>query len=146
MKTFIHIVISLVLLFVNGCLPLQQWEIIERSSDIEGSVNDDGYFDIWIDQSYWSQNLSLNDNLSWVDDPDGSRLNIESEKGKNTYKGKYNYKIFPINSKGKRITSYRSGLWKITLHLQKGEEVKIKELQLNLWTFFYNPLLHGAPN
>lgn len=147
MKSFICIVILFISTSLLGCfLPLPQWEMISRSSDISGQVNDDGYFEVWIDQNYWPNQLDLVANLSWAENPNGERLNIDHEKSEKPYRGQWHYKIFPKNKKEKRLSSLSNGVWKLTLHLQKEKDIKIKELQFKLWTFFYNPLVHGAPN
>jgi len=146
----VSIFLTVVLIFISlgGCiLPLPQWELISRSSDITGQVNEDGYFEVWVDQSYWPNKYDLISNLSWAEDPNGTRLNIEYETGeKPSYNGTWYYKIFPLETNGNRLSSLRNGAWKITIHLQKNETVKIKELEFKLWTFFYSPLIHGAPN
>jgi hypothetical protein len=147
MKSIIYIAILLISTSLPGCfLPLPQWEMIFRSSDVSGQVNDDGYFDVWVDQNYWPNQLDLVGNLSWAENPDGERLNIDYEKSEKPYRGEWHYKIFPTNKKGNRLGSLNNGVWKLSLYLQKEEDIKIKELRFKLWTFFYNPLIHGAPN
>ncbi len=142
-----YIAILLMLTSLLGCfLPLPQWEIISRSSDITGKVNEDGYFEVWIDQNYWLNQLDLIANLSWIENPDREKLNIEYETSEKPYKGRWHYKIVPKNAEGKKLKSLGNGVWKLSLHFQKGKEIKTKELQFRLWTFFYSPLIHGAPN
>lgn len=147
MKQIIYAGILILSLNLYGCfLPLPQWEMIYRSSDVDGQVNEDGYFEVWVDQTYWPKHLDIVGNLSWVKDPNGKKLHIDYEKGEKPYKGKWYYKIYPVSENGKRLSSLSNGKWKISLHLQNGKDLKIKELEFKLWTFFYNPLIHGAPN
>jgi len=54
MKQIIYVGILIFSVNLYGCfLPLPQWEMVSRSSDVDGQVNEKGYFEVWVDQTYW---------------------------------------------------------------------------------------------
>lgn len=139
------IIISICLIIFYSCLPLPQHKLLSKSSDISAQYDEEGYFKIWIDKQTWIRDLRLIDNLSYAIHEDDKKYNIQSEEQVDSPRYR-SYKIFIVNEKGNITTALKAGIWEIYLHLQKGDKVQEEAIKFRLWTFYYNPLIHGAPN
>ena len=149
MKKIFHISkFSLILLLSASCMPLKQTDIVSRSSDISGGYNEAGCFDFHIDQQYWHKKFEMNVESSYVIGPTGEKYTIfavpnqwDIEEGRPP---RFEYCTKYDNGKIKR--SWEDGIWKVFIELKNDESKITKELELKIWTFFYSPFIHGAPN
>ena len=136
-----------IVLILNGCvIPIKQWEVPLKSTDTIARYNEDGLFEIWIDQSEWTNTLDIVDDQSYAVDPKGKFYKVLSEEKSMKSDKKKMYEIYLYNEKINVLESFRNGVWELSIHLQKDHHVKIRPFRFKLWTFYYTPLIHGAPN
>jgi hypothetical protein len=56
-------------------------------------------------------------------------------------------RIYVLRSKvNKKVLALHNGTWTFHLNLDDNGQREQKEFSFRLWTFFYNPVIHGAPN
>ena len=39
-----------------------------------------------------------------------------------------------------------TGHWVFVLAIEASRKIRVEEFPFRLWTFYYNPILHGPPN
>jgi hypothetical protein len=135
-------------LFLIGCMPLKQTETIQESSDISGSY-EDGYILLYVDQEYWDKKYTIDPVSSYVLGPNGKQYEIKTETHEydlQNHSKKPRERIYIKSKDGEVINRWEDGVWKLVLNLKNKDSVKIKELEIKIWTFIYSPLIHGAPN
>ena len=47
---------------------------------------------------------------------------------------------------GSRIRRWSNGIWSFHFVVESNGVAQMIDQQLKYWTFYYNPIIHGAPN
>jgi hypothetical protein len=114
-------------------------------------IGENGYLRLYIDPSnYPSRPIILSD-LSYAEYESGKKYQLvinpeELIDSRNTVdKDEFLF----LKDPNKSIKSYKDwddGIWTIYLRLKCGNESFEKNITFELDTFYYNPIIHGAPN
>jgi hypothetical protein len=129
-------------------MPLKQSEIISKSSDISGSY-ESGYILLYVNQEYWEREYTIDQISSYVLGPDGRHYEIKNETHDydlQNHSKTPRTRIYIKNEAGSIVNCWEDGVWKLVLKLRTNDSEINKELEIKVWTFFYSPLIHGAPN
>ena len=145
MKSILIIVFCLLL---QGCIPLQQYEITGTRQFEHLSV-DDGYFMESLSPSNQPKQKKIIADESYIVGPRGDRYLIELQSHDYDVRQQHPYirdRIYPLDSKGNRLRSIRNGDWTLHLVLESESGKEMRQFKAKLWSFFYSPVAHGAPN
>ena len=88
-------------------------------------------------------------NESYAISPKNKKYRIELQPHDYDISEKFPYirdRIYLLNDQGSRVRSIGSGTWILFLMLESKVGKEARELKASVWTFFYNPIIHGPPN
>ena len=134
-----------------SCLPLPQ-----TYGDFENQgvmLSGEGkYVSILIDADNYPSKPLILSGVSYAEHESGKRypliINPEEYNGyRNRLYVKHDFLL--LKASGNSISRFRSwddGFWTIYLKLKCGEKIFDKHVSFELDTFYFNPLIHGAPN
>lgn len=147
MVKYRRIILLIALILLAGCfIPIKQWEVRLKSTDTTAHYNEDGFFEVWIDQSDWNKTLDIVDGQSFAVDPKGTKYKVVSEERSEKTSKKKMYVIYLYDERNKVLESFRNGDWELSIHLQNNDNMKNRPFRIRLWTLYYNPIIYGAPN
>ncbi len=139
----------LTLLFLlSGCLPLEQYDITGAREFEHLSVNG-SYFMEQLGPSNKAKEIKIIANESYAIGPKNIKYRIELQSHDYDIAEQFPYirdRIYLLNSEGKRVRSIGSGTWSLFLTLDSKEGKELREFTAKVWSFNYNPILHGPPN
>jgi hypothetical protein len=139
-------IISITLFFfitiiLAGCMPLKQNDIVASSNPDFYVRYDEGYLRVVFDGVLAKKGYEIIDEKTFLTDPNN---NIFSTYHKVT---DFGTQLFIKDGSGKTIHSWSNGIWMLYLSARdKNGQVDIYRLDIKLWTLYYNPFIHGAPN
>lgn len=140
-------VIIFLILGLTGCMPLQQ-------TNITGGLEYDhfGYYDDYgllsIGPSNLPNKIQLIESESYAVGPNAKKYGIKSQPHDFDIHQKYPYvrdRIYVINE-GRPIRNLKSGTWKFVFYFMTPEAKDSRTFDVKVETFYYNPVIHGAPN
>jgi hypothetical protein len=149
------LVICIAALFLlPGCMPLQQSYVTGGEGYDHFSYHD---YNDWgllqIGPSNQPKTISIVDAESFAIGPRGKRYGVESEphpydlrEDKDPRVPYVRDRIYLIDAKGKRLGRWRNGGWQFTFVFDAPDGRESRHFNMTLWTFFYNPVIHGPPN
>jgi len=144
--------IFLICASVSGCVPLTQTKIIPYQKQFIRHVERDDSFDAswkYEDTLDESRKPKININASYAVSPKGRRYNLrfipsDRDIGTSYWRTASIWLVDP--SDPKKHVKWRNGLWTIHLEFLPPYRNLIFHNQIKIWTFFYNPIIHGPPN
>lgn len=142
-----------ILLLLSGCIPLQQAYISGGEGYDDLGQFDQGWGLLMIGPSNRPKTVSIVDVESFAIGPRGERYVVESEphpydlrEDRDSRVLYVRDRIYLVNARGKRLKHLRNGEWQFTFVLNTPEGRDTRNFNMTLWTFFYNPVIHGPPN
>jgi hypothetical protein len=148
-SVLIIFLICLVLATV-GCIPLKQQETVAKSNSDFFASYMGGYLLIGFGGDLAEMNYKLIDEKSQVIGPNNARYSVfhqnhpyDVERGSRNPRVQLRIK----NSRGKTIRFWGNGIWQLSLVARdRNGQQTFFEQEFKLWTFYYSPFIHGAPN
>ncbi len=146
--------IILIVVSLIGCLPIVQTEktsITAMDVSYEQSWPEPSYLLVtFLDEEIFYGNPEIVEDLSYVVDSDGKRYKIKHEKHQYDVDQGAKFPrncIYVLKDNGKIKKSLESGIWKLII-VVKDKDGRLDEIksEFKLWTFYYNPIIHGPPN
>ena len=139
---------------LTACIPLKQARIVGgRGYDHFGYYGETGYGLLQIGPSSAPNRITVIDSQSYAIAPNGSRFRIRTEPHPydiETKSFKVPYirdRVYVLDSAGRRITKpLKNGQWKFHFTFLTPQGVRTRYFDAKLWTFYYNPIIHGPPN
>jgi len=137
--------------FLCGCIPCKQ-------AVFKGGEQYDhfGYYEYYgllqIGPSNAGKTAKVLVNGSYAIDPSGRRLSIETEehdydKQQKDPRAPYiRDRIYVLDQNGNRLSKLKDGNWKFVFALSTPKGREERTFESKVWTFYYNPILHGPPN
>lgn len=100
------------------------------------------------------KNFTIVDDESYAIAPDGKRFGISTEPHDYDLRSDNISRmpnvrdcVYLIDADGKRIDSnWKDGLWKFHFVINSPTGRDTRDFEMQLWTFNYNPAVHGPPN
>ena len=129
-------------------MPLQQYEITGLRKFEHLSV-DGSYFMEQLGPSDKPKEKEIIANESYAISPKNKKYKIELQPHDYDISEKFPYirdRIYLLNAQGNRVRSISNGTWTLFLMLDSKDGKEPREFKANIWTFRYNPLVHGPPN
>lgn len=149
-----HLITITIAAFLAACVPLQQTKIVGgRGYDHFDYYGETGYGLLQIGPSNAPKQITVIDSQSYALSPQGIQFRIQTQPHPydiETKSFKVPYirdRVYVLDSEEHRITRpLNNGQWKFhfTMRTPKGSETRA--FDADLWTFYYNPLIHGPPN
>lgn len=141
-------------LLLTACAPLKQTRIVGgQGSDHFGYYGETGYGLLQIGPSNTPKRITVIDARSYAIAPNGSRFRIRTEPHAFDIETKFpktpyvRDRVYLLDSEGRKITrALKNGNWKFHFTLRTAKGVETRDFDADLWTFYYNPLIHGPPN
>ena len=149
-KVFIFLVsIScMATIFLSSCLPLKQtygeWE--DQGVKVLGESK---YVNLWIDHKNYPSEPEIISEISYAQHESGKQYPIIVNPEGLTDANKNNLIYLYLKAPDESFSKYKSwddGFWTIYLKLKCNKEIYDKIVSFELDTFYYNPIIHGAPN
>ncbi len=148
------IMAGLVALLLSGCIPLKQYNVTnERGEWYQGFGYCEGYGLLQMGQSNQPKKGPIVDAESFAIGPRGKQYGVESElhpydlREDRDPRLKYvRDRIYLVDAKNKRLSTWRNGDWQFTFVQDTPDGKVTQTVNMTLWTFFYNPVIHGPPN
>jgi len=138
MKLFLSILC--LILFCTGCMPLTQQDLIGYSHEDFHVNYDNGSLIVGFPGGL-VDDYEVLDEKSFVIGPDKAKYKTFHE---NT---NYGTRVFIKDDEGKTIKSWPNGVWVVEVVAKDREGlVETYSQEFKLWTFYYSPFIHGAPN
>ena len=137
---------------LSGCIPLKQTKFIPDREDFIGHVECDGSLDVgWRHENTLdeSRKPNVNERACFAISPNGKRHNLRFILSGRDIGSSYwrTASIWLIDaSNPKKNIKWNNGLWTIHLEFLPPHENLVFNSQIKVWTFFYNPIIHGPPN
>jgi len=149
-----HLITIAIASSLAACIPLQQTNIVGgRGYDHFGLYGETGYGLLQIGPSNTPKKSHVIDSQSFALSPKGVRLRIETEPHpydieKKSPKVPYvRDRVYVLDAEGRRITRpLKNGQWKFHFTMRTPKGIETRDFDADLWTFFYNPVIHGSPN
>ncbi len=149
-----RVISSVAVLFVvglQGCVPLPQME--PYPSRIPFSANYDHgnrYVSFSIGSENQPKDYQIVAQRSYVISPSGERHPIRVEPHAYDISQRHPFirdDIFVLRSdEDSKPMLLHNGTWKFVLSCRRSDTVRQDEFSFRIWTFNYNPVLHGPPN
>ena len=138
----------MVTIFLCSCLPLKQtygeWE--DQGVRVRGESR---YINLWIDHKNYPSEPEVLSEISYAQRGSGEQYSIIVNPEEFIDSNKNNQIYLYLKASKNSINKYKSwddGFWTIYLKLKCDKEIYDKEISFELDTFYYNPIIHGAPN
>ena len=137
--------------FLAGCVPLTQanvtggrrYDHFMYHEDMDSGL-------LQIGPSNRNRTATVIPGQSYATSPDGTRHSIATEPHQFDITQRYPYireRIYLLDSNGNRVTrKWRNGRWTFHFALATPRGTETRDFQADLWTFLYNPVVHGSPN
>jgi hypothetical protein len=135
-------------IFLSSCLPLTQTygDWTDQGVKVLGEGE---YVNLWIDHKNYPSEPKIISEISYAQHESGKQyqiiVNPEELIDPNKNKLIYLYLKAP-NKSFSKYKSWDDGFWTIYLKLKCNKEIYDKVVSFELDTFYYNPIIHGAPN
>jgi hypothetical protein len=142
---------ALMPLFLLGCIPLTQDRIVGgRGYDHFGYYEDMHCGLLQIGASNRRRTATIIPAKSYAIGPDGVRRALATQPHPYDLTAGHPYvreQVYLLDGAGHRITrKWRNGAWTFHFALQTPTGRQTRDFHADLWTFYYNPLIHGPPN
>ena len=143
MKPSLTILAMMVLL--TGCIPLRQEARVSGPVHPPLLLCDDRYVLVGIDMN----REKIIAEQSHITDPSGKRYTIQVEPHRYDIEQKFEAlraDVYLCGADGLRIRRWSNGIWSFHFVVETNGVAQTIDQQLKYWTFYYNPIIHGAPN
>ena len=140
--------VFIIIILLAGCMPIGYSELVSRHSDIYGDYSS-GYMLVGVDQRYWKNKYEIDEDKSFIIAPGQvkNKVKIITHDFDIKQNSKYPRKrVYRLDSSGNEISYWMDGIYKLVLSLSNKKETISKELEIEVKTYIYIPLIHGAPN
>jgi hypothetical protein len=145
--------LSIAVLFqaLAGCVPLTQSRVVGgRTYDHFLYHEQMGSALLQIGPSNRKRAATVIPSESYATAPNGTRHRIATEPHAFDLKQGYPYvreRIYLLDDSGQRTTrKWKNGHWTFHFVLRTAQGKQTRDFQADLWTFLYNPAVHGPPN
>lgn len=144
------VIVLLVCSIAVACMPLKQqgtyaWSHSDFSASYEGGYLLFGFYGDLTEKQY-----AVVEQESYVIGPDNEKYSIFVQPHPYDVQQGHRYTRMQLRIKnitGRTIHFWENGKWKLTLVARdKDGKKEIFEQDFKLWTFYYSPFIHGAPN
>lgn len=139
---------ALIVLALSGCIPLKQAAFeAQQPGDHFGYYGSYGL--LTIGSSSKKRAVKLVPEHSFAISPSGRRYSIRTKPHDYDLSQGHTYirdQIRIYDSKGRHKTSLSDGKWTFVFAVDTGGRIEEHRFGSDVWTFFYNPVLHGPPN
>jgi hypothetical protein len=135
------------MLAMSGCMPLQQTNISGGKGYDHFGIYDD-YGLLSVGPSNQTKAIQLIDSESYAVGPNAKKYGIKSEPHDFDISQKYPYvrdRIYVMDD-GRPLRSLKDGTWKFVFYFMTTGGKDSRTFDAQLGTFYYNPVIHGAPN
>ena len=148
-----QLLVTAVALILTGCIPLTQSNVTGgKRFDHFGYFGDLGYGLLQIGPSNKRKMVTIIPAESYAIRPDGIRVGIATEPNPADLNKKagdlvpyIRDRVYLLDPKGRRVARWPNGQWTFYFVLRTSRGKETRTFQLDLWTFHYNPILHGSP-
>jgi hypothetical protein len=82
-------------------------------------------------------------------DPSGKRYTIQVEPHQFDIEQKFKTlraDVYLYDAGGARLRDWSNGIWAFHFVVESNGVAQVIDQQWKYWTFYYNPIIHGAPN
>ncbi len=141
----VPVVYCALLSMFTSCMPIRQAVRVEGPVYPSALLCDDRFLLVGIDL----KREKILEKRSRIADPSGKRFAIQVEPHQYDVERKFvalRADVFPCREDGSRIRGWSNGIWKFHFVIEKNGVVQVIDQRWKYWTFYYNPLIHGAPN
>ncbi len=130
---------------LSGCIPLRQEARVKGPNHPWLMLYDERYLltDINLNRE------TINTNQSYAESPAGKRYTFLVQPHQYDITQKRDYlsaELHPVAADGSLLGGWRSGIWSFHFVLETNRTTQIIDHQWKYWFFYYNPIIHGAPN
>ena len=126
---------------------MPQTEVYPRCEAFKAHIDNRKYLEVAIqtESPKAAQSLFIDTQQSYVISPEGKKYLVETKNYTNSPDSYYKQVSVYIASI-ERIKGWSNGIWTLHFSFLPTHQFPDLDAKVKIWTFYYNPFIHGTPN